>query len=270
MGRGHHGGNLPARPRPDRPVPGWPHGPARRVPEIRGPGSDRYRITTAQPCPPTSSPTAASLRRTRRPRAPPFPGRRERPPARRGRSQPPPHRPARRGQGLRHRRRVVPGAPRDRPPGGRRRVHGRRGQVRVWQVDPDEHDDRDRPGHRRRRLGRRHAPQPPLRGPDGRLARPDRRRDLPVLPAPADAHGGRERDAADGLRRLLDPEGARGAGDGAPRAGRDGRPGRASSRRRPPAASSSGSRSPGPSPTTRRSWSPTSRPATWTPRPPRP
>ncbi len=50
----------------------------------------------------------------------------------------------------------------------------------------------------------RPGPGPPVRGPDRRLARPDGRRHLPVLPAAADADRGRERDAADGLRRAVD------------------------------------------------------------------
>ena len=78
-----------------------------------------------------------------------------------------------------------------------------------------------------------------------------------------DAHGRRERDAADGLRRAVEPARARDTGDGAagPRRAWPTRP--ASCRPARPAASSSASRSRAPSPTTRRSWSRTSRPAIW-------
>ena len=60
----------------------------------------------------------------------------------------------------------------------------------------------------------------PVRGQDRRVARPHDRRDLPVLPAAADADRGRERDAADGLRRAVDAARAVRPGDGPARAGR--------------------------------------------------
>ena len=102
------------------------------------------------------------------------------------------------------------------------------------------------------------------RSPDGRLAGPQRRAGVPVLPAAAHADRGRERDAADGLRQEV-PVGQRrdraqhllervGIGDQADKS--------------PPrcrAASSSAPRSPGRWPTIHRSCWPTSRPATSTP-----
>ena len=79
--------------------------------------------------------------------------------------------------------------------------HGRdRGPVGQRQVDDHEHDHRHRPpdgghGDRGRRADRRDE-----RGGARDLARPSRRRGLPVLPAAADAVRARERDAAARLR----------------------------------------------------------------------
>ncbi len=104
----------------------------------------------------------------------------------------------------------------------------------------------------------------PLGEPRRTVAGPHGRRDLPVLPAAAHPHRRRERDAADGLRGPVVAARAPGAGDAPARAGRASRTRRASSRRPPRAASSSVPRSPARWPTTRRSSSPTSRPATST------
>ena len=71
----------------------------------------------------------------------------------------------------------------------------------------------------------RPGPRRPVRGQDRRVARAHRRRDLPVLPAAADADRGRERDAADGLRRAVDAARAPRPGDGPARARGHGRPG---------------------------------------------
>ena len=103
----------------------------------------------------------------------------------------------------------------------------------------------------------------------GRVARPQRRGHLPVLPTAADPDRGGKHHAAHGL--LPHVLAARAARAGAaPAWSRSGWLTRPTSCRPPsPAASSSASPSPAPWPTIRRSWRPMSPPATSTPRPPK-
>ena len=118
-------------------------------------------------------------------------------------------------------------------------------------------------------LGRGRRPWSVVGVRTGRLAGPQRRAGVPVLPAAADADRGRERDAADGLRQA-GPAGQRATAPSSSwtRSASATRPTSCPPRCR--AASSNAPRSPGRWPTTPRCCWPTSRPATSTRPPPTP
>ena len=170
----------------------------------------------------------------------------------------------RRGEGVPDGQGRLPRAARRRPLDR----HGRDGRgrrpVREREDDDPEPDHGDRPADGRDGDGRRASARRDERGGAGRLARRERRRRLPVLPAAADAVGARERRAAARLRAPRLEARALRAGAAQPRARRARRQGSTTCRPSSRAASSSGSRSRARSHPIRSSSSATSRPATST------
>ena len=181
------------------------------------------------------------------------------------------------GDGARAGRRdqALPGQPagarprRRRPHGHGRRVRRHRRAVRVGQVDADEHRRRAAAadgGHRAHRRPRR---QLAARRPAGGRPRPAHRVRVPAVPPRRGADGAGERRRRPALRRCAPPR-ADEPGPGRARGGRAGRAGDHRPGASCRAASASGSPSPARSSATRRSCSPTSRPATSTAAPARP
>ena len=86
------------------------------------------------------------------------------------------------------------------PAGAGRRVRRRGRQVRQRQIDPDQPDRRHRSADQRRGAASPARPSTPCSQEQlADLARAQRRRRLPVLPAPADPDSRRECHAADGF-----------------------------------------------------------------------